>query len=961
MQSRFINRILLPSLFAVFLFLISMYVYVIPDYRESLMDKKRETIRELTNTAWSVMSKLDGMVSDSFPVGQAQHEAALIISEMRYGDEMKDYFWITDTLPRMVMHPYRPQLNGADLSQFEDLSGKKFFVEIVRLVEASDDGYIDYKWQWKDDSLMVVPKLSYVKVYEPWGWIVGTGIYVEDVKREIAQVTRQVVLISIVITLLIAALIAYLARRNYTAEFAREQAQNKLRETLEKYKNLVEASPDGVLMTLNDEVLYFNTWLTDMLGFDHDADTVPESTALQLLGIVKAGVESVQSDERLKDNELVAETFIRNKNGRLKEVIIHRSVFETSGRQGFIYTVKDVSRHKATQRELDANLEKFKSIAGWMKLGVFRCTAGRNPKIVEMNSTGLELLGFTSLAEMKEVELLGLFQDQEERRKVLKSIIADQQLKDKLVKVNLHDGTRKSLLISLFPVKDNSDNVQFFDGIIVDAYEHLSRRVGYDTPLSANQLTPSLLLKPVTGYIKSPPVCNLDTPVEIACRLMVQKNSDLAIVADQKGKPIGLVTHGDISRRFVFYENKRPVSVSEIMSAPVTSVSDQEMVVDAFSLMITKRISYIIVLSNEGRPPGYLSLTDLNELKADTPEFLINSIQHAQSLPELAEEVKKLPRMITHMLESGAGALTSGKLISKVADQLTCRFIEEAIASLGSPPVQFAFMVLGSEGRREQTLATDQDNAIIFDDSGINDKEVVRNYFLEMGTSVSKKLDQTGFPLCKGGVMAMNREWCLGRSEINQRVTEWISNPNPAELLQISIFFDFRLVYGESGLSEHVQQHCLTTLKNKEVFFYNLATSLVSIRLNMKTVSKHTDDNDSQSEGWDIKQPLMAITSIVRFWSLKYGIIERSTPERLLALKSVEAISDSFFEEFHSAFRFLNHLRLQHQVRNLASHKTATNLIVLETLTEMDRLTIKNILNAIQAHQSRLITEFRVT
>lgn len=961
MQSRFINRILLPSLFAVFLFLISMYVYVIPDYRESLMDKKRETIRELTNTAWSVMNKLDGMVSDSFLLDQAQHEAAMIISEMRYGDEMKDYFWITDTLPRMVMHPYRPQLNGTDLSHFEDLSGKKFFVEIVRLVEASDDGFINYKWQWKDDSLMVVPKLSYVKVYEPWGWIVGTGIYVEDVKREIAQVTRQVVLISIVITLLIAALIAYLARRNYTAELAREQAQNRLRDTLEKYKKLVEASPDGVLMTMDEEVVYFNSWLTDMLGFEQESDVVTADTAGQLLGIVKAGVESVQKGERLQESELVAETYIRNKNGKLKEVIIHRSVFETSGRQGYIYTVKDVSKHMATQRELDANLEKFRSIAGLMKLGVFRCTVGRNPKIVEMNPSGLELLGFASLAEMNEVELLGLFQDQEERRRVLKAIIADQQLKDKLVKVHVPDGTQKSLLISLFPVKDFSGKMQFYDGIIVDAYEHLSRRSGFETANSGNQLTPSLLLKPVSGFVKYPPVCSLETPVETACRLMVQKNSDLAIVADQRGKPIGLVTHGDISRRFVFYENERPVSVSEIMSAPVISVSDQEMVVDAYSLMISKRISYIIVLSHEGKSPGYLSLTDMNELKADTPEFLMNSIKNAHSLPELAEEVRKLPRLISQMLESGVGALTSGKLISRVADQLTCRFIDEAIVSLGPPPVHFAFLVLGSEGRREQTLATDQDNAIVFDDSGINDKELLRNYFLEMGKSVSKKLDQTGFPLCKGGVMAMNREWCLGLSEINKLISQWINNPNPNELLQMAIFFDFRLVYGEPGISEHVQQHCLITLKNKEVFFYNLAASLVSIRLSTKTTSKPADESLSFTEGWDIKQPLMAITAIIRFWTLKYGIVERGTPERLLALKSVDAISDAFYDEFLSGFRFLNHLRLQHQIRNLAAHRAATNMIALETLSEMDRFTLKKILLAIQTHQSRLVTEFRVT
>jgi PAS domain S-box-containing protein len=960
MQTRFIYRILLPSLFAVFLFLASMFVYVIPDYRESLMDKKRETIRELTNTAWSVLNKLNGMVSDSLQIAEAQHEASLIISEMRYGSEMKDYFWITDTMPRMVMHPYRPQLNGMDLSEYEDMAGKKFFVEIVHLVDSTGDGFINYKWQWKDDSLMVVPKLSYVKAYEPWGWIVGTGIYVEDVKREIAQVTRQVVYSSIVITLLIAALIAYLARRNYTAELLRIRAQNQLKETLEKYKMLVEASPDGVLMTMENKVVYYNTWLTDMLGFGKESLDDSGQNPEQLLALVQMGLEESVSESGMKQLEVIAETSIRRKDGMLKEVIIHRSVFETSGKQGFIYTVKDVSKHMATQRELDVSLEKFRSIAGWMNLGVFRCTVERIPRIIEMNTTGVELLGFSSIDQIREIELLKLFHDNEEKRKVLKAIAADQQLQDMLVRVKIPDGGQRSLLLSLFPVMDHLGKLQFFDGILVDAYEHLSRRTGYDHAFSGNQLTPTLLLKPLLEFVSYPPVCVLDTPVETACRLMVMKQSDLVVVTDSKGSLLGVVTHGDISRRYVYPDKKRPVVISEIMSSPIVSISDQEMVVDAFSLMVSKQVSYVVVISGEGKPPAYVSLAGLTELRADTPEFLMNNIQQAVSLPELAEVVKKLPRIISQMLDSGAGALTSGKLISRITDQLTVRFIEEAIVEMGPPPAPFAFLVLGSEGRREQTLATDQDNAIIFDDNNLDNVNAVRKYFLALGKSVCSKLDQAGFPYCKGGVMAMNKDWCLGLDEIKERVSGWIGNPNPSELLQVSIFFDFRFVHGENILVEQLQQHCHASLRNKEVFFYNLASSLISLRPNLKANLKQEDEG-KQSEGWDIKLPLMMITAVVRFWSLKYGITERGTPERLLALRSVDAISDSFYEEFLAAFRFLNHLRLLNQTKNLSMFQPASNVLNLASLTEMDRLMIKRILSAIQAHQSRLATEFRIS
>ena len=113
----YFSRILLPSLVAIFLFIAVIYLMVLPNYRETLMNSKRQTIRELTNTAWSVMYKLDRMVNDTFDIDRAKREAAIIIGDMRYGDELKDYYWITDTTPIMVMHPYRPKMNGMDLTE----------------------------------------------------------------------------------------------------------------------------------------------------------------------------------------------------------------------------------------------------------------------------------------------------------------------------------------------------------------------------------------------------------------------------------------------------------------------------------------------------------------------------------------------------------------------------------------------------------------------------------------------------------------------------------------------------------------------------------------------------------------------------------------------------------------------------------------------------------------------------
>ena len=144
----------------------------------------------------------------------AQQKAIAEIKQIRYGEEMKDYFWITDMQPNMIMHPYRSDLDGKSLNDFKDPHGKRLFVEFVNVVKKDEQGYVDYMWQWKDDSLRIVPKLSYVKLFKPWGWIIGTGIYIEDVKKEIKALTQKLIWISIGISVLIALLLLFISQQS---------------------------------------------------------------------------------------------------------------------------------------------------------------------------------------------------------------------------------------------------------------------------------------------------------------------------------------------------------------------------------------------------------------------------------------------------------------------------------------------------------------------------------------------------------------------------------------------------------------------------------------------------------------------------------------------------------------------------------------------------------------------------
>ncbi|WDP93351.1 MAG: cache domain-containing protein [Desulfobacter sp.] len=232
-------RIIVPAALTIVLFILAIFLIIIPMLEQYMMDGKREGILHLTESAWSSLAYYHGLAEDG-QMSQAEARQAAIahLGHLRYGPDRKDYFWINDCTPVMVMHPYRPDLVGKNVGAFADPAGKKLFSEMVKTVHASGAGFVDYLWQWQGDSEKIVPKISYVKGFEPWGWVIGTGIYVEDVRAEIAAVTRKLTLTCLMIMGAVVLLSAYIIWAGAMEQRARlaAMAQSRLRE-----KQLIQA------------------------------------------------------------------------------------------------------------------------------------------------------------------------------------------------------------------------------------------------------------------------------------------------------------------------------------------------------------------------------------------------------------------------------------------------------------------------------------------------------------------------------------------------------------------------------------------------------------------------------------------------------------------------------------------------------------------------------------------------
>lgn len=262
-------RIVLPTIFSLLLFIVFIFAGIFPAFKNHIMDGKREMIKEMVQMVCTGLSAYEKEVRDGrFTLEEAQRKAKEHIRRLRYGPEMKDYFWINDIHGKMVMHPYRMDLEGKNVIDLRDKKGKYLVKEFLKVVKAHGAGYVDYMWQWKDNPRRIVPKLSFVKEFAPWGWIIGTGIYVEDAKAEIYAMVKKLLFVSLAILAFVAVMIMYIIRESMHIERSRKEAADSLKQSEARFRKLAEWAPFGLAIIRADETFeYVNSQFTKIFGY----------------------------------------------------------------------------------------------------------------------------------------------------------------------------------------------------------------------------------------------------------------------------------------------------------------------------------------------------------------------------------------------------------------------------------------------------------------------------------------------------------------------------------------------------------------------------------------------------------------------------------------------------------------------------------------------------------------------
>jgi CBS domain-containing protein len=419
---------------------------------------------------------------------------------------------------------------------------------------------------------------------------------------------------------------------------------------------------------------------------------------------------------------------------------------------------------------------------------------------------------------------------------------------------------------------------------------------------------------------------------------------------DDATRFFGIVTDRDLRSKVVAagLDYHRPVR--DIMSAPLFTTGAQEICFDVIMKMMTTGIHHLAV-ERDGQIIGVVTSHDIMLLQGHSPFYLFKEIVAQPRISDLYVLAGKIPNIIRNLIKEGGKAGNITRMTAILNDQILIRMLTLLEQELGPPPVNYCWMLLGSEGRREQTFKTDQDNALIYaDPKDDNQRQQAAAYFKEFTRQAIDHLVKCGYPLCPGEVMAVNPRWCQPLSVWKDYFSRWIGTPDPMEVLHSDIFFDFRAGYGDRTLATELRDHLGQLTRRQEIYLLHMARHCMNSRVPLSFFRSFIVERDGEHRNkLDIKhQGLTPFVDFARVLSLKHQIRETNTLERLAALAVGGHISAELAGSAAEAYELQMQLRLIHQLHQLDDGKNPDNHIDPSQLTELEKRMLKDSFSVIE-------------
>lgn len=474
---------------------------------------------------------------------------------------------------------------------------------------------------------------------------------------------------------------------------------------------------------------------------------------------------------------------------------------------------------------------------------------------------------------------------------------------------------------------------------------------------SSGMDTPQLAAAGLAGLLRRRPVGVLpDATVRDALRLMaVERVGSVVVVDDQATRPLGVLTQRDVIERVVLPGGDLDEAVADVMTGGVVSLPLVASAHQARLSMARHDLRHLVVVDGDGAFAGVVSRGDLYASRSLDGEDLVEAIHAATHIDALADAARRIREAAGRMVEEGASAGHVCEWIAILNDLVVMSAVDLAEAEFDLPLVPWCWLAFGSEGRLEQTLDTDQDNGLVFVPESEADAETLRERFLPFARRVNALLDACGFPLCKGEVMAGNPRWCLSMTEWRGQFASWISTATPEDLLNATIFFDFRAVAGDVRLAMALQRWLLGSTGDNDLFLRFMAANALRGGPPLGRIRDFVVDRESGL--LDLKRDGSRIfVDVARILALALGIPETATVGRLQLAGSQLGWPRREVDACLEAFDFIQQLRLRGQQEKAGP----PNRIAPAALNELERAFLKESFRQARKLQQRLQLRYQL-
>ncbi|OEY66231.1 DUF294 nucleotidyltransferase-like domain-containing protein [Marinobacter sp. X15-166B] len=475
----------------------------------------------------------------------------------------------------------------------------------------------------------------------------------------------------------------------------------------------------------------------------------------------------------------------------------------------------------------------------------------------------------------------------------------------------------------------------------VELEDHTRLRTAVSRRESSNKLMTARISRLIS---RAPVTAPTTMRLQEAARMMAEESVSSLLLMDESVEPpkmAGIVTNRDMRTRALAEALPSETPIGDIMSTGLITIPAHAFIFEALLSMLHNNVHHLPVVEH-GEPRGVISLSDIIRHDTQSSVFVVSHIFHQDTVEGLKKVSRDVPDTFVRMVNEDANSHMIGSALAGIGRSFTQRLLELGEAKLGPPPVPYCFMALGSMARDEQLVVTDQDNAMVLDDSF--DPEQHDEYFLALAKFVSDGLAECGYSYCAGDIMATNPKWRQPLRVWKEYFTDWILNPKAEALLHSSIFFDLDGIYGETEFAEILKKLVAEKASRSQRFLAYMARNALNRTPPLgffRTFVMETDGK--QNKTFNLKRRGTApVSDLIRIHSLACGSLAQNSFLRLRAIAKTNLLPEDGVNNLRDALEFIAIVRIRHQALAIEAGREPDNNVRPEDLSPFERSHLKD-------------------